>query len=105
MNTRVAYADGWTYYGNIVDADGNPAGEDLFAPLHGLTNYALERKYQQEIGTSDKPVVWPVGAVIPVVDEQWKPHRFYGDQTTDFKCKGCGLHMHEHRQKQAEHEK
>ena len=50
----------------------------------------------------ERPIVWPVG-MIPIKSD-WKPHAFFGDQTTGFKCRKCKLPMHEHRRRQAEWE-
>ena len=51
---------------------------------------------------NERPIVWPVG-MIPIKSD-WKPHGFYGDQDSAFKCYGCGLSMGDHRWRQAEWE-
>jgi len=53
--------------------------------------------------SEERPVVWPVG-LIPI-KSLWKPHIFFSDAESGFKCKGCLLPMHEHRQYQAEWER
>lgn len=68
-----------------------------------LSPLILERgRIPEPTPVVERPIVWPVG-MIPIKSD-WKPHAFFGDQDSGFKCRGCGLSMHEHRLRQAEWE-
>lgn len=80
---------------------GAPMGEDTELDLAGylillIAARGAEPATQGEALLDSEPVK-PWSVLTP-----WRPHRFFGDQLSDFKCKTCGLAMHEHRLRQAE---